>query len=758
MIDLSVLKDNSILISPFKKEILSCLNKTDLSIKILSKNDLINNLSFDYDDKAIIYLMKKGYSYSNAKELISCLHFIKDGNEKLNKLYNLKQELLDNNLIKNNSLFSYLLKDKQIYIYGYSSFDKEILLLLNDYKNNICYINDETNKKEYLVNEYLTIEEEVDSLFNEIGKLVKQGVPLNKIKLLQYPGEYDLLIKKYASFYKMPINFKSEVTLDKSPYFKIFKEKYINSSLEEVYKDMTNVISVDNYRFLDALKGLIYDVDGLFETKEETIDYLSLKALDIHLSEIKYQNGLDIISYNHLEDDHIFIIGFNLLSYPKVIKDVTYLNDKEKEFLNINTSLDNNKIEEDRIVNFLNTHNNLHISYKKKIGKSEYYPSVLINKLEMKVVKKTFDLERTKKGPSVYLVAKANDKFDSLGVKELAYKAIDSKDVEYKNYNHKYKHIAQLENDKGILNISYSQVNYYSQCPFMYFVEKILKLGDFEGNFNTKLGEYYHSILEKSLIEEIDFDKVYQEIGTLFSEPSDIYFARKSIANLNKVISDFNDMKNNVELEVYGEKKCKVYIDPFTVLNGTIDKVVYIKDNNEYFIVDYKTGNVHFDEKEMEYGLSLQLPTYLILSEMILRDREPIGIFIQNIIPKDDKEISLEGLQNENAKSWVELDSSLRTPNAKSKYFGSLKTNKEGNVISSKNNATKEEFDQIKNLALEKIEQACGNIRKANFEISPIKSRTNMNIDACKYCSHQSICFKNYYDNRYVDLKKENEE
>ena len=48
MIDLSVLKDNSILISPFKKELLSCLNKTDLSIKILSKNDLINNQKKDY--------------------------------------------------------------------------------------------------------------------------------------------------------------------------------------------------------------------------------------------------------------------------------------------------------------------------------------------------------------------------------------------------------------------------------------------------------------------------------------------------------------------------------------------------------------------------------------------------------------------------------------------------------------------------------------------------------------------------------------
>ena len=139
MIDLSVLKDNSMLISPCKKESLSCLNKSDLSIKILSKNDLINNLSFDYDDKAIIYLMKKGYSYSNAKELISCLHFIKDGNEKLNKLYSLKQELLDNNLIKNNSLFSYLLKDKQIYIYGYSSLDKILKCSLSYKSANLVF-------------------------------------------------------------------------------------------------------------------------------------------------------------------------------------------------------------------------------------------------------------------------------------------------------------------------------------------------------------------------------------------------------------------------------------------------------------------------------------------------------------------------------------------------------------------------------------------------------------------------------------------
>ena len=758
MIDLSVLKDNSILISPYKKEILSCLNMTELSIKILSKRDLINNLSFGYNDKTIIYLMNKGYSYSNAKELISCLYFVKEGNDKLTKLNNLKKELIDNNLLTTNSLYPYLLKNKQIYIYGYSSFDKELLLLLREYKDNIKFIKNYKNKKEFLVNQYQTIEEEVDGLFNEIGKLVKQGVPLNKIKLLQYPSEYDLLIKKYASFYKMPVNFKSEVTIDKSPYFNIFKEKYLNSSLEEAFKEMIEIVKVDNYHFLETLKGLIYDVDGLFITKEETINYLSLKAVDTYLGEIKYENGLDIISYDHLEDNHIFIVGFNLLSYPKVVKDVTYLNDKEKEYLNINTSIDTNKIEEDRVINFLNIHDKLHISFKNKIGKSEYYPSPLIDKLKMIKISKTIDLERTKKDPSIYLVAKANDKFSSLGVKSIAYKAIESKEVEYKNYNHKYKHISSLENDSKLMYISYSQVNNYNQCPFMYFVDRILKLSDFEGNFNTKLGEFYHTILEKSLIEEIDFDEVYKEVENIFEEPSDIYFARKSIANLIKVVSEFDEMKNNANLEVYGEKDCKVYIDPLTILNGKIDKVVYIKENNEYFIVDYKTGNAHFDKKEMEFGLSLQLPTYLILSEMILRDREPIGIFIQNIIPKDIKDISLNGLQNESAKSWIKLDPSLSIPNTKSKYFGSIKTNKGGVIVSSKNNATKEDFIEIKKKALEKIEETTKNIRAANFEISPLKARDNENIDACKHCSHQSICFKNVYDNRYIEIKKGNEE
>ena len=110
--------NNSIYIVPsnIKKKILLDLNKQDklYDIKFMSLKDL----DLTYDKDAITYLKNK----YNLKVEVALVYLnnikyvdIKDyKNEKLNKLVEIKKDLLDKNLISTNNLLN-----KQIVIYGY---------------------------------------------------------------------------------------------------------------------------------------------------------------------------------------------------------------------------------------------------------------------------------------------------------------------------------------------------------------------------------------------------------------------------------------------------------------------------------------------------------------------------------------------------------------------------------------------------------------------------------------------------------------
>ena len=78
--DLSFIQDNSIIICPseIKNEFITYFNnKIEVRIKCLSKSELIERCYFRYDDNALLYLMKKGKTYSEAKEILVNLRGIK---------------------------------------------------------------------------------------------------------------------------------------------------------------------------------------------------------------------------------------------------------------------------------------------------------------------------------------------------------------------------------------------------------------------------------------------------------------------------------------------------------------------------------------------------------------------------------------------------------------------------------------------------------------------------------------------------------
>lgn len=761
MFDCSLLKDEVIIISPRNKknDILLATNPLKKSIKIISKEELVENTFFSYDDRAIIHLMNKGISFNNAQEIIDNLYYVKPINDKLNNLIRIKDELESLGLIYKNELYHHLFINKTVYIYGYSKYDLEIkeLLKLNNVEN-FVYLNDKRIDKKYEVLSFLDIEDEVDFVFNQICSLVDQGVDINKIKIFNVSSEYELVIRKYKELYNLPLNLQNEMTLYSSPYFAYFLTLIDNNSLEEAYKILNKEINKDSYYFLDYLKQLIFDIKDIFNDKGKEKEYLILKAKKIKLPSLKYCNGIDFVDYNYSFDDYIFVLGFNLLSYPKVKKDNTYLNDKEKEKLGINTSFDLNLIEEERLISFLNSHSNLFISYKNVIGKDVYYPSLLIEKLNYKVKDNPKTNIRYSLKSSKIKVSKEKDLKVKYGFNSPFLYALDSQVVDYKTYNHKFK-VSKKMIDESQRNFSYSQINTYNRCPFSYFVEKVLKASDFEETFEMKLGTLYHDFLETYLSNqnEVDIEEINTKIIETFSKPNEVFFAKKLINQLLEVI-DFNRqfLSDGDELDSESEKTLYVKIDDKSYLKGIIDKLIYSSKNKELIIIDYKTGNTSLEKEKIPYGLSLQLPLYSYL----VRNNYPSyiqgGIYIQNVLNNNDKgtpDLKLKGISLFDRNVLSTFDKNLKCSSVRSKYFKgvSISANDELNKTSS--TFSKEEIEELVNLSVEQLKNSINGIRKGEYPIRPIFFKKEM-TNVCQMCKHHSICFREIEDIYYVDLNK----
>lgn len=772
MINTNLLTEHNIIICPDekKKEILKITNSLDNDIKFLTKEEIKKNYIFNYDDRAIIYLMKKdNLSFEGAKEIITNCYYAKRGfNNKLDNLVDVREELLKNGLIENDSFFKHIFKDKKIFVYGYSSKDKELVKLLNLLNLEVTFIEENDSIKHEVVM-FKDIEDEVDYFFNNVLRLIDEGIDISSIKLLDYNKEnYEVLLWKYASMYNIKIGFKNQDDITMSPYFKRFLEIYDNNSLQDAFNILNEEVSIDSYRFLDALKRLLISIYGLFDNKEDEKEYLLEKAKTIKLSSIRYDKQIDIVSDTYSPDDHIFILGFNNGDYPKVNKDTDYLNDKEKEFLGINTTNDQNLLNKEQIINFLNSHHHLYLSLKSNIGKDVFYNSTLIESLNIAKVQPIETNKRYSLKASAIEVCKSKDNYNNYGFMSNNIKAMD---INYKSFEHRFRGGESLKY-KDYLQVSYSSIETYNECPFAYFVNYILKANCFEGNFSTNLGTAYHAILQNAVTngtrptlddlinlksedkgKEITFD-------TLFPKPSDKLFAKNLFEKIVEVYDKNNDFLSQSSINSkLVEKDLKYAFDDKTVLYGCVDKILLDTNNNYLSIVDYKTGDFHFESKKVEYGINMQLPIYAFLAKENYPSYKVAGIYIQHILSDKneiDKNYLLSGITLDDlniVSKFVDIE------NIKN-YIHQIKINKEGVLTTSVKERTnrlmtEKEFNSLVSLTVDKLKESINNIRAGNYPIRP--KRFNMKDSKCIFCEYKDLCFKSPTDYEDISLKDEKE-
>ena len=201
------IKNNSIIIcdNSYKIQILKNIKKL-INIKFMTMDEFIKSYYFDYDEKTILYVIKKyNIKYELALEYLNNLIYIenKKYNNKLDFLVELKKDFIEKNLLIFNNKFKNYIKTKEIIIYNYSlsKFDKYLL-------NNIKYklIEKENNSYKPVIYEFSTIEEEVEFVSRYISKLINSGVSIDEIKLANVGKDYINIVNKIFNFYNLKVN------------------------------------------------------------------------------------------------------------------------------------------------------------------------------------------------------------------------------------------------------------------------------------------------------------------------------------------------------------------------------------------------------------------------------------------------------------------------------------------------------------------------------------------------------------------------
>ena len=759
-----------------KLKLLNKLNNNKIfnNNKFITFKELKKKLFFDYDDNTLEYIMTKyNVNINIAKIYLDNMYFLKEiDNDKVIFLNKLKKELDDNKLLIYNPLFKKYILNQEITIYGKDILTKEEKLILNNLNYKIEY-NPTYSFKPY-VYEATSIKEELEYICIEIKKLLHKSININNIKLIANK-EYYKYIEYYFKLFKIPINIDNNSSFLSLSISKEFLNLYDNKDIDEVIDILSRKYS--NVNELITIINKSVHVKGNRIRKEFIKRDLKLCKVENTL----YKDAISIHSLDEVYDelDYVFLLGFNMGSYPKTIMDDDFLSDNVKTKLGLDTSLELNKINKDNIIKLISNIPNLTISYSLNDFNKVLYPSSLIEDLDLEVKninidkkvsysRKYSELEYAMDLDNLY---KYNDESKYLKMYQ------HNLNIPYREYNNKFTNIDNTllkERLEEGINLSYTSLETYNECSFRYYLAKILNLDVFEESFKTIIGDIVHHILEIGINKEIDIEKeislYIKDLDFEFKERELFYihvlakemdFLLKYLKEQRKT-SSLNDYLFETELNVEKE-----YDGVNVNFKGFIDKVMSTKYNDKEVIavVDYKTGDKNVKLDTLEYGLNMQLPIYLYLLKTSDKFKDSIiaGFYIERVLNNvlnRDKLKSLETLKKDNLRlsgytNSNETIMSLLDSNYKdSKMIKGLRFKKDGSFYSTSKVLSNEEMDNLIIKVNEIIDDVIKNIVEGNFKINP-KVLGGKNI-SCTYCKFKDICFKTKDDEVILEDSKIN--
>lgn len=739
------------------KNLLLRYRKEDLFVnpKILTREEFLGKFYGKVTEEGKYKLFSNhDFLYDNLMQLIAFIPYSNSSNTRAkNKmLFNLKQELEEFHFIEKDEFFEQFIKDKEIEIYGYSKTDSQLLSLLNKYNNPYSFKNFSQGKSTLKIKKFSILEDEIFYMLNNISELVDSGTSPNDILIYTSNENALYYIKKYFASFGLKINFPNSQNLysqeSVSTFLAIAKEtKSFEIAFGKLDKKNTEIVNL-----LEELCGNDLNFDKKF-------DYVSSILRNRKLQNIRYDNAINIIDSPVFEENKfIFIPCFAQNIYPKSYKDTGFVSDADKEELNVLTSLEQCRIENDLSKDFLLTNNRFFLFRSGASFSEKYFPSPFCKSL--RIVE-----EDTKDLPNLLYSKKYGEYRLGIDLDKKRYflqhskyeKSLNSQiDIKYRKYDNSYTDADAFEENKE-LALSYSSANEYFQCPFSYYLNKVLAINKDQDLFGGRFGQLAHAVFEQQYKNDFDFETVFEKER-----------AKYKWTNGEKLFVD--RLKNDVKLACdacllhrsyvtnptyFTEKLLSTYIAPHTKLTGFADKIIVL-DNKDVVVVDYKTNSETFDIKKIEYGLSMQLPTYAYLLSQNSRFSQlrVTGLYINNVINKTfsyaksnndyiDSHLKLNGITLADLEAVKRIDASV--VNGSSSFIKSIALKTNGEFKQQGMLVGEETLKQLQTDVLNKYLEADRAIRNNEFQISPLFLTSD---GPCKYCNHKDICFLRSYQKR----------
>ena len=750
--------DNSIYIVPnsLKLKLLDILSNDSkiYNITFISLEELEKHYFFDIKEDSLLYLLDKTNENIDVLRLmlknLYKIDITKEYKEsKLNNLKRLYYDLKDNNyLVFDNGYKEYLLT-KNIYILGYSMlepYEKEMLDSINT-----NYLDISGNLSIDTVYTYHSMKDEIISTALKIRELNSKCVSYNKIFLAGIDNSYNYLLKTIFSMFDIPLYLKSTNKLTSL----ISVKEYLKDKDISHIKDInlkSKIIKIES-DLSYAKNSKYYDILLKDKLDNTTIDSIEL------VESVKVLNEALDVPYLVSDDEYLFVLGFNQNYLPKIYKDEEYLSDNLKNKCNLNTSFIKNKLSKENLVKVLGTIKNLTISYKLTSLTGEYAKSSLLNELNLKEVDSFNYNYNYSRDFNSYRVSSVLDNYYKYHEKDNDFDFLTTNidTSKYTSFDHKFKGINR---EVTPYSLSYSSIDDLAKCPFKYYLKYILKLDSFDENFNTKIGNIFHSILKDSYSNNFSFEESLNK--ALKDNPLDkresILFKRletelQEIVNYNKQVE-----KRSFLTEFYGEKRLEIPLSEHATLKGFIDKILFktFHDKTYYAVFDYKTGNATLNLDYLEDGLYLQLSLYIyLINKSNLFDNPSfVGFFYQYLLQnyKDSEEqiknLKLVGYTTDDKVILSYLDEDYEN----NSFVKGLSVKKDGELSSRSKVLSDSELEDIMNSINKALEKSLKIIDNNAFDIAP-KIINNKNI-SCEFCPFKEVCFVSASDYIYLTKKE----
>lgn len=185
--------------------------------------------------------------------------------------------------------------------------------------------------------------------------------------------------------------------------------------------------------------------------------------------------------------------------------------------------------------------------------------------------------------------------------------------------------------------VSHSSMGDFLKCPRSYYLHNMFKDPKTGHKVSIvsphmSLGIAVHGVLEgladfpseermtRDLFElyELEWKKVTGKKGGFMNDEEEQEFKERGRTMLEKVVSDPRFLPNKCIKLPQDKMPCNFYLseEHNIILNGLVDWIEYLPENNSLHIVDFKTG------KNEETDGSLQLPIYLLLCDALHKKRK----------------------------------------------------------------------------------------------------------------------------------------